>query len=36
MQTETFIHPLAVVEPGAELGEGVRDRAVLPCRRRMP
>ena len=24
MQSETFIHPLSVVEPGAELGEGVR------------
>ena len=24
MQTETFIHPMSVVEPGAELGQGVR------------
>ena len=34
MQTETFIHPLAVVEPGAELGAGRPRRAVLPCRPR--
>ena len=33
MQTETKIHPTAVVEPGAKLGAGVYRRAVLPCRR---
>ena len=34
MQAETFIHPLPSSKPGAELGAGRQDRAVLPCRRR--